>query len=102
MPVWISKYTKGTSAFFSQLKTSAKKAAHIEDENWVFGVDATSSIHITDAVSIATQFYKVRPDYFLHNIYIKNLNIENEKNVIDIEMLVRLNKNLYKRVRIYP
>lgn len=44
---------------------------------------------------IATQFYKVRPDYFLRIIYIKNLNAEGEKSM-DIKTLVCANKDLYQ------
>lgn len=95
LSVWKAKYAKGISPFFPQLGTNTKEAALIDDEIWVFGVDGTNSNHIIDAVTIASRFYKVRPDYFLSRIYIKNLNVEGEKSM-DIKTLVRLNKDLYK------
>ncbi|WP_444928582.1 hypothetical protein ACJJIF_11960 [Microbulbifer sp. SSSA002] len=76
-------------------KKSIKEAALIDNEIWVFGVDGTSTSHIIDAVTIATQFYQVKPKDILSNIYIKNLNVEGQ-NEGNMPLLVKLNMSLYE------
>lgn len=96
LSVWKSKYSKGTSPFYPRLKTSVREAALIDNEIWVFGIDATRSKDIIDAVTIATIFYKVPANYFLGNIYIKNLNAEGERGM-DLKLLVDINRKLYEQ-----
>lgn len=95
LSVWKTKYAQGVSPFYPRLKASIKEAALIEDEIWVFGVDGTNMQHIIDAVMIATQFYQVGPRDILSNVYIKNLNAENEGDY-SLEFLVQMNKDLYR------
>lgn len=95
LSVWKSKYSAGTSPFEARINGAIREAAIIDGEIWVFGVDATVSKHIIDAVTIASQHYKIREEEILKNIYIKNMNAENEAD-FSLDFLVRLNKKLYK------
>jgi hypothetical protein len=96
LSVWKAKYAKNVSPFYPRLKTGVKEAALIDDEIWVFGIDGNCSKDIVDAITIATTYHKVPAKYFLSSIYIKNLNVENERGV-DLEILVGLNRDLYKK-----
>jgi hypothetical protein len=96
LSVWKSKYSKGISPFYPRLKTSVREAALIDDEIWVFGIDARRSKDIVDAVTIATTFCKVPAKYFLSSIYIKNLNAEGEQGM-DLKLLVDINRKLYEQ-----
>jgi hypothetical protein len=96
LSVWKTKYAKNIAPFYPRINKVTKEAAMIDDEIWIFGVDGTNSKHLIDSVTIATQFYRVRPDYFLTNIYIKNLNAEGEDH-LDLDTLVRLNHDLYQK-----
>lgn len=95
LSVWKSKYAVNVSPFYPKLRTSLKEAALIDNEIWVFGVDGTNPQNIIDSVNIAVQFYRVKAHEILSNIYIKNLNAEDEEN-FGLDFLVRLNKELYK------
>ncbi len=95
LSVWKAKYAINVSPFYPRLRTHIKEAALIDNEIWVFGVDGTNSQHIIDAVKIATEFYQVRASDILSNVYIKNLNAEDESSH-ELEFLVQLNKDLYR------
>ena len=97
LSVWKAKYAVNVSPFYPKLRTSLKEAALIDNEIWVFGVDGTNPQHIIDSVNIAVQFYQVRANEILSNVYIKNMNIEGESKFDeDLDFLVRLNKDLYR------
>ncbi|WP_152558711.1 hypothetical protein [Endozoicomonas numazuensis] len=95
LSMWKAKYAVNISPFYPRLKTSIKEAALIDNEIWVFGVNGTNPQHIIEAVKIAVEFYRVKPHDILGNIYIKNLNIEDESRY-ELDLLVQLNKELYK------
>lgn len=95
LPVWKAKYAVGISPFYPRLKATIKEAALIDNEIWVFGIDGKNPQHIIEAVNVATMFYQVEARDILSNIYIKNLNVEDEHKH-ELEFLVRLNKDLYK------
>ncbi|WP_444905437.1 hypothetical protein ACJJIQ_09635 [Microbulbifer sp. ANSA003] len=95
LSVWKAKYAVSVSPFYPRLKTTIKEAALIDNEIWVFGVDGTNVSHIIDAVTIATQFYQVKPKDILSNIYIKNLNAEGQHEG-NMPLLVKLNMALYE------
>lgn len=94
LSIWKAKYAVSVSPFYPRLKTSIKEAALIDNEIWVFGVDGTNTSHIIDAVTIATQFYQVKPKDIISNIYIKNLNAEGQYEG-NMPLLVKLNISLY-------
>jgi len=96
LSVWKAKYAVGMSPFYPSLKTTIKEAALVDNDIWVFGVDGTNPQHIIEAVNIATTFYQVTAREILSNIYIKNLNTEDEPKYDDLDFIVRLNKDLYR------
>ncbi|GAA6168120.1 hypothetical protein [Sessilibacter corallicola] len=93
--IWKTKYAVGMSPFYPRLRGTIKEAALIDNEVWVFGVDGTKAEHIIEAVKVAMQYYKAKPDDILSNVYIKNLNVEDESRY-KLDFLVKLNKELYK------
>ena len=95
LSVWKTKYAKNISPFYPKIKTSIKDAALIDNEIWVFGVNATNVHHIVDAVKIGAQFYQVRADEIMRDIYVKNLNSEKE-NPMETEALISANMRLYQ------
>lgn len=62
----------------------------------VCGTDATNPRDIVTAVEIAKKYYKVEASTFLNDIYIKNMNAENE-NVMGQKALIDANKSLYRK-----
>ncbi|OZG73092.1 hypothetical protein BTA51_11380 [Hahella sp. CCB-MM4] len=99
LAVWKAKYAIGVSPFYPKVKTTLKDAALIDNEIWVFGVDATVAQHIVDAVSIGAQFYKVEPSEIMRHIYVKNLNAERE-NGMETKALIKANMSLYEKTAI--
>ena len=98
LSVWKAKYVKeAMSPFSAQLKTVVKEAAIIDKEVWVFGVDSTKAQDIATAVGIACQWYKVTPEKFFSDVYVKNLNVEHENEMGD-QARVDANKKLYAKV----
>jgi hypothetical protein len=95
LSVWKAKYAVSVSPFYPHLKTSIKEAALIDNEIWVFGIDGTNTGHIIDAVTIATQFYQIKPQDILSDIHIKNLNAEGQHEG-NMPLLVKLNISLYE------
>lgn len=95
LSVWKAKYAINVSPFYPRLKTTIKEAALIDDDIWVFSVDATNAQNIIDAVTIAANFYKIQPHEILQDIYIKNLNSEGKLEG-NLPLLLELNIELYK------
>ncbi len=96
--VWKSKYVHANASLFEvNFGTQTKDAAEIGDEIWIFGIDSTSPNDIVTAVKIAAQRQKIEPRTLMRNIYVKNLNAENEHTMMK-QALVRANKNLYTKV----
>lgn len=99
---WKAKYApssdpKNVSPFEGRLKSVTKKAAYIDGEIWVFGINATSKSDLISAVDVATQFYKVLPAEIIGNVYVKNLNIDGE-NGFTASQRVEANERLYSSV----
>jgi hypothetical protein len=95
--IWKSKYSKNASPFERFLEGARKEAAIVDNEVWVFGVDATNANDIVSAVSIAKERFKVSADNILGDVYVKNLNTEGE-NDMSRQALIDANKTLYTRV----
>ncbi|QFT54421.1 hypothetical protein [Microbulbifer sp. THAF38] len=96
LSVWKAKYAKNISPFYPKLKTNIKDAAIIDNEIWIFAVDATNELHLIDAVKIGASFYKIRPDEIIRNVYVKNLNSEKENNM-EVDALIKANMQLYEK-----
>lgn len=95
--VWKTKYiNQPTSPFSCMVKNAYKKAAIIDNEVWVFGIDSTNSIDIVSAVEIGMKVYKVSASDIVREIYVKNLNAEGENAMAD-QALLRANMNLYEK-----
>ncbi|WP_086933350.1 hypothetical protein [Agarilytica rhodophyticola] len=92
--LWKSKHNKNVSPFKSSSSQSQKQAAIIDNEVWVFDVDATRSSDIVAAVKIAMNYYKVSADVIIKDVYTKNLNAECEHKMTR-QALVEANKGLY-------
>ncbi|BBM03251.1 hypothetical protein [Microbulbifer sp. GL-2] len=75
-------------------------------EIWVFGIDGTNSQHLTNAAEVAAKKYSefcgVNEDFIkqliLENIYVKNLNVEDEDFVKRTSDLIAANRDLYDMV----
>ena len=97
LSVWKAKYVKvNTSPFQAFIKTIVKEAAVIDGEVWVFGIDSTNSVDIVTAVEIAMKVYKVKAGDIIGDVYVKNLNTENEQG-LDNSARVKANKSLYTK-----
>ncbi|WP_183459134.1 hypothetical protein [Microbulbifer rhizosphaerae] len=94
--VWKARYAKGASPFKAFIKGPMREAAIIDREIWVFGIDATNSHDIVAAVNIGTDYFKVRPDDIIGDVYVKNLNAESEHDMLR-QALVKANKSLYEK-----
>lgn len=94
-----SKVCEKRITFLPTLKNIYSRTALIDNDIWVFRVDATKSKDIIDSVIIGAEFFKVKPAYFLSSIYVKNLNAEGER-TLDMKTLVELNKDLYRKTMI--
>ncbi len=95
LSVWKARNAGVTiSPFEDRVATITKKAALIEGEVWVYGVNSAVPQDIVAAVKIAAGYFKVKPDVLLKDIYIKNLNAERETEMGNAA-LIRANKNLY-------
>ncbi|WP_444893699.1 hypothetical protein ACJJIE_04530 [Microbulbifer sp. TRSA001] len=93
---FITSYAYGLEGAKKQDPESKGYAAWLGGELWVFGVDATSSRDIYKALDIAAEWFGVRPEFFLSDIYVKNLNVDTNKKETN-ETLVRRNKRLYAK-----
>lgn len=97
MGVWKAKYAEvGISPQEGSFKNQNKQFALVDGEVWVFRIDATNSADIIIAIQIAKKYYGVKAEVFLADIYIKNLNTENE-NEMSIKARVSANKSLYRK-----
>jgi len=95
--VWKAKYAKSGSPFKAFIKGTLKEAAIIDREVWVFSVDATKAQDIFTAVRIGMNYFKVDAEDIIQDVYVKNLNAEQENDMLR-QALVSANKKLYQAV----
>lgn len=88
-----------TSPFQAFIKTVVKEAAFIDGEVWVFGIDSTNSLDLVTAVEVAMKAYKVKASDIISDVYVKNLNTENESGMED-HARIKANKSLYTKTSI--
>ncbi len=93
--VWKAKHSIPGSTFNRRVNGITKDASIIDNELWVFGVDACSASDIITSVRIATDHYKINARDIIQNVYVKNLNTEHE-NELEAQSLINANKNLYE------
>ncbi len=95
LSVWKSRNVGVSLAPYEDRATTGRKtAALIDNEMWVYGINATMEQDIVAAVKIASKYFRVDPAVFLSDIYVKNLNAERE-NEMEGQALIRANKDLY-------
>ncbi len=94
---WKAKHCVTGSPFRASLSGTEKKAAIIDNEIWVFGVNGTVAQGIVIAVQIAMNILRVSAQDILGDVYVKNLNAEGE-NEMSRQVLVEANKELYSGV----
>jgi len=95
--IWKTKHGVSMSPFKTSNGGSQKWVARIDKDYWVFGIDATKADDIFAAVKIGMNCYDARASDLIKDVYVKNLNIENESQ-IDRTLLVKENKKLYENV----
>ena len=93
--IWKAKHDVSISGFRVKEVSPQKWAASIEKDYWVFGIDATRADDICAAVKIGMMCYSTSAQTLLENIYVRNLNAENE-NSMARDALVRANHKLYE------
>ncbi|OZG73082.1 hypothetical protein BTA51_11330 [Hahella sp. CCB-MM4] len=95
--VWKAKYGKSCSPFSAFISGTIKRAAIIDYEVWVFGVNGTVASDIVVAVKIGMNYFKVSAEDILCDVYVKNLNVEGEDKM-GFQHLVDENRKLYSGV----
>ena len=95
--VWKSKHGISISGFKDKSVSPQKWAAKIDKDYWGFGVDAQKPDDIFAAVKIGMRCYNVKASDLISDIYVKNLNIENEHQ-IGRDAIVNVNQKLYEGV----
>jgi hypothetical protein len=95
--VWKAKHDVPISPFKVTSSGPQKWAAKIDKDYWVFGIDATKSDDIFAAVKIGMNCYQATASDLIREIYVKNLNTEDELN-LSRELLVKENRKLYESV----
>lgn len=93
--VWKSKHGVSISGFKDKSVSPQKWAAKIDKDYWIFGIDAQKPEDIVAAVKIGMRCYGVKASDLISDIYVKNLNIENEHQ-IGRDVIVKANKKLYE------
>jgi hypothetical protein len=93
--LWKTKYSMPVSPFKLKHIEATKQAAFVQDDVWVFGVDGTKTNDVVAAVKIGMHCYQVNAQDLLGDIYVKNLNVEQESGFSN-PALVRANKRLYQ------
>lgn len=93
--VWRTKYNEPKD-IAPQGSKQNKPWAVIEREVWVFRIDATNAMDIKIAVEIAASYFAVKPDVFLQDVYVKNLNTERE-NDLGLKATAEANRPLYQK-----
>lgn len=91
---WKIKYSIPTTPFKLKHIESTKQAAFVDNEVWVYGIDGTKVNDIVAAVKIGMHSYDVKPQELLSDIYVKNLNANDEDDMTP-PILIRANKKLY-------
>lgn len=76
--IWKARYSKDGSPFNALIKGTSKESAIVDNEVWVFNVDAEVSNDIFTAVKIGMDYFKVSAEDIIRDVYVKNLNAENE------------------------
>lgn len=94
---WRSRYHNVGTPFRDRIAGTTKDAFTIGNEIWIFDIDATKADDICVAVQIGMGHYKVRAEDIIGNVYVKNLNVENEIDMVS-EALIAANKELYMKV----
>ena len=97
LSVWKAKHNVPLSPFKGSEGMVTKEAALIDNEIWVFGINATSAEDVVLAVKIGMKYYKVKAKEIIGDVYVKNLNTEHEKGMGD-QARVNANKDLYSGV----
>lgn len=96
--VWKSKNAEvPISAFQGKVNLTIKDAAIIEGDAWVFGVDATKPQDIFAAIKIGMDHYKTKASDIIGDVYVKNLNTENQESFSKHDLIIE-NKKLYSGV----
>ncbi|ARU29480.1 hypothetical protein [Cellvibrio sp. PSBB006] len=96
--VWKAKNTDvPISPFQGKVNLATKEAAIIDGDVWVFGVDATKANDIFIAVKIGMDYHRARANDILGDVYVKNLNAENQDGFNKHDLVIE-NKKLYAGV----
>lgn len=95
--LWRTKHGVSKSGFKVNDITPQKWAARIDRDCWVFGVDCTKAEDIVAAVKIGMKFYDATASDLISDIYVKNLNIEDEANFKG-KARIMANQSLYEGV----
>lgn len=96
--VWKSKNGDvSISPFVGKFALTTKEAAIIDGDVWVFGINAISAQDIFTAVKIGMDYYNARPNDIIGDVYVKNLNIENQDAFSKSDLIIE-NKKLYSGV----
>ncbi|HTF98346.1 MAG TPA: hypothetical protein VL995_19560 [Cellvibrio sp.] len=96
--VWKSKNTEiPISPFQGKVNLTSKDAAIIENDVWVFGVDATKSQDVFAAVKIGMDYYKAKATDIIGDVYVKNLNTDHQDSLSKHDLIIE-NKKLYSGV----
>ncbi len=96
--VWKAKHGINISPFSDRVGAITKDAAVIENEIWIFGIDATKADDIFCAVKIGMKFYKANAKDIISDVYVKSLNTEFEENGMGNQALISANRKLYSGV----
>lgn len=96
--VWKSKNADvPISPFQGKVNLTTKEAAIIDGDVWVFGIDATKAQDIFTAVKIGMDYHRARATDILGDVYVKNLNVENQQGFTKHDLVIE-NKKLYSGV----
>ena len=95
---WRSRYHNSGTPFQGRIAGTTKDAFTIGNEIWVFEIDATIADDICVAVQIGMRHFRVGAEEIIGNVYVKNLNTEDEKDDMVHEALINENKELYMNV----
>lgn len=86
-----------TSPYRDTVNAVTKDAAIIENDVWVFGIDATKAPDIFTAVKIGMKYHQAKANDIIGDVYVKNLNSENQSSLSKQDLIIE-NKKLYSGV----
>lgn len=95
--VWKTKNNTPASPYQDTIDAATKDAAIIDNEVWVFGVDATNTQDVFTAVKIGMKYHKAKATDIIGDVYVKNLNAENQQHFSKHDLIIE-NKKLYSGV----